>query len=223
MEWTTNGRFDSLKPFPRKKVKQRPQLTPVMNATEATDPESSAIAVSTDASKRANDFRFAPYVLALLCFLLPFLTFSCAADRSAHQSISGWSFVAGDKVVVGVEGGRKQTEKVEANPWATTAFVVTCLAIAFSMARGFSASAATGTGAIVALLGLLQNAKDSVAKGAGGLVVVSPAAGFDLALLALAFGVGLNGYIAWIDRGRKEFAAASTEGGSDGGNPTSSP
>ena len=133
--------------------------------------------------------------LALLCFFLPFFSFSCQGQKVA--TLSGWELATGTTVNQPQMFGPPQPQKVEPKGQATAALV--CVAVglissfvslANSKVGGFlaAAPAAFGAGLLVALDSSIEG--DLIKQG-GGVVKVNCEAGFYLALIFLLASLGL--------------------------------
>jgi len=143
--------------------------------------------------KHAKKLSPAIYVIALICFFLPFLTFSCQGQKVL--SLSGLQLVTGTSIQQPQMFGPPQSQKVDPEPLAILAFLCGVLGLAMSFLKGrASAIAPAATGGIAAILLLVMKSRiegDVLNKG-GGVVQVNYDVGFYIVVFLFLAAVGLN-------------------------------
>ena len=144
--------------------------------------------------------RGGPSVLALVCFLLPFVNLTCTADRSMHQSVTGLQLVTGmsiDAPDMGM-GMRGDAKRLPPSPMALLAL--------FSVLAGLSVFAlkddrALWTGLVAGLSGMLfllmlrAHIGSQVQAEGQGMFVAESRFGYVLAFLSLLAAAVLHGYL----------------------------
>ena len=114
-------------------------------------------------------FRIAPYAIAIICFILPFVQISCSGEKLM-------SFT-GVQLVTGMEMKSPMSEKTEKIPPETTAIIalvalVFGVVIALKTDSGSSIlSAVAGGVALISLIILKTNMDAEIMKKAGGMAV----------------------------------------------------
>jgi len=154
------------------------------------------------------------FVLALICFFLPFVTFSCQGQKIV--SLSGIQMVAGTSVQQPQMFGPPKSEKLNAEPLAVLALLCGALGLGLSFLKGRGgaiASAAAGGLAAILLLALKSKIQgDAVAKG-GGILQVNYEVGFYAVVVLFLAAVALNIYV--LMQGKSlPLPALGTSGGS---------
>jgi hypothetical protein len=148
-------------------------------------------------------FRAAPFGLALLCFFLPFVQFSCTMQRNIGFPVTGIQLVTGTEIQnpqfdgpFGGPGGK--SEKVPASGMAILAFLCTlgALGVCFvSLRQGTLLAAVLGGLGFVFLLLLKAHLDQEAVKQGQGMMVVDYKFGFILTCLCLLAGVGMHVYL----------------------------
>lgn len=145
----------------------------------------------------ARRFKAVPFALAVLCFFLPFVQFSCTMDRSMSYSMSGLQMVTGTEIQIpdmGLGGGQ-EIQKVEASPFAVMALLCSLAGLVLVMmpSRALSlAAVAFGVLGFLAMLLLKWQIDSDVAEQGAGMFVAEYRAGFVLVCVLLLAGAALN-------------------------------
>ena len=136
------------------------------------------------------------FVLALVCFFLPFVTFSCQGQKVL--SLSGIQLVTGASVPQPQMFGPPRSEKVNAEPLAVLAFLCGVLGLGLSFLKGRGGAIAPtvmgGLGAIVLLALKSKIDGDALSKGSG-VIQVSYEAGFYVVMILFLAAVALNIFV----------------------------
>jgi len=144
-------------------------------------------------SKRT--IRLAPYILALLCFLLPFVEVSCQGQKLA--SLSGFQLAMGTTVdVPDPISGQAKSQRLNDEPGIAWAFWLTvcALVLALSSFKKMKLWAALGgAGAFVSMLVAKSHMDKEILTQGGGLVSISCTFGFILACLLQIVGAVISG------------------------------
>lgn len=164
--------------------------------------------------------KFSPliFVVILICFPLPFVTFSCGGEKmitlSGIQLITGTDLEKtrppGDMFRQPSFGARSKPERIGPEPFAIGAFTAAAIGLGLSFIRSRrSAIVPAIMGAITAgLLLALKNKIDSdVLREGEGALQVEYNSGFWLALLFSFLACGLNLFLFW----KKEREIASNQ------------
>jgi hypothetical protein len=144
----------------------------------------------------------AAFLLALICFFLPFVTFSCQGQTVA--SLSGIQLATGTKIQQPQVFGPPKEHKVDAEPLATAALLSVLAALVLSFLRekkwgvGSAALAALGVILLAALKSKLDG--DTLRHGEG-VIQVSYGAGYYLCLVFLLSAVGTSIYSLMAGKG----------------------
>lgn len=161
-----------------------PTVTPAVTPASAVTPTASI----------ARQLRFAPCLLALLCFLLPFVKLSCVPDPNMKRSLSGKEFVFGGEVVTDPQQGK--VEKLNPEPWAVAAFGLAGLGLLLAITESHLASGIVSGAGIVALLVFQMTFANKVKIESRGAVVSEMDVGMILAMILLLVGAVLGVYLA---------------------------
>lgn len=144
-----------------------------------------------DVFKRISSGAFG---LAILCFLLPFVSVSCSGQKivtfTGLQLVTGTSFNEPKQHA-------NQSKKIKAEPFAVLALASGIIGIGFTFSRSKkSAATAAALGAIglVMLLILQSNLRDALLK-EGGPLQLGIEIGYWLAALFYVAAAGLNGLV----------------------------
>jgi len=153
---------------------------------------------STSPRPSRRTLRVAPFVLALLCFLLPFIQVSCHGEKFATRT--GVELAVGSKAVTSDPwSGQDQTQKIPVEPYVLTAAILVIVAaggVFLPKQLGTVIPAAVGGMAIGALGMATLTIGLRVAKEGEGLLEVSYQFGYFGALLFLSMGVLISGVAA---------------------------
>lgn len=130
-------------------------------------------------------WRPVPFLLALVCFLLPFVEVSCQGQRVAR--FTGAELALGTKVEQRDPWtGQVKTRKIDAEPFATIAAATLLLAAALAWKDQTELAMVSGSAALAALLALMTILDREAAKEASGLLRLSYLPAFWLAMLLAA-------------------------------------
>jgi len=135
----------------------------------------------------------AVYVLALICFFLPFVTFSCQGQKIV--TLSGIQLVTGTTINQPQPFGPPKSQKVDAEPLAVLAFLSGIAGLALSFLRGRKSAIAPATAGVVAailLLALKSKLDGDALRQGGGVIQVDYAAGFWAVLILFLAAVAVN-------------------------------
>ncbi len=144
----------------------------------------------------------AAFVLALICFFLPFVTFSCQGQKIA--SFSGIQLATGTTVQQPQVFGPPKSQKVGAEPLAVLALLSVLAGAGLSFLKGkkgvVSSAGLAGLGVI--LLAALKSKLDGDAlRQGGGAIQVNYEAGFYLSLIFLLAAIGAGVYALLAGKG----------------------
>lgn len=137
----------------------------------------------------------AAFVLAFVCFFLPFVTFSCQGQTVA--TLSGFQLATGTKIQQPQVFGSPKEHKVEAEPLATLALltVIAGVVLGFLRERKWSVGSAALAVLGVILLAALKSKLDGDALRKGGEIIqVSYETGYYLCLTFLLAAAGTSIY-----------------------------
>jgi len=142
--------------------------------------------------------KFSPAIfgIAILCFLLPWVNFSCAGQRVA--TLTGFELVTGTTIQQQGMYGHRETQKVNSEPLAVAVLLFTILGAAVSFLKSRKASLISSIAGVVSLiLFLLLKSKieSDTANQGQGMIQVDYAIGFRLVLILFLAAIGLNGYL----------------------------
>lgn len=136
--------------------------------------------------------RAMPFLLALACFLLPFVTVSCQGQRIAQ--LNGYQLAFGTAVErTEPFSGRKETKKVDGDPAAMGMALLTALAGALAaLGRGIGGTRATmilGGSALAAAVVLKLRLDEQIQRQGEGMFRAEYQWGFVACVLLLAMGI----------------------------------
>lgn len=144
----------------------------------------------------------AVFILALICFFLPFVTFSCQGQKVL--SLSGIQLVTGTSMQQSQMFGPPKSEKLNAEPLAALAFLCGVVGLALSFLKGrTSAIAPAAAGGLAAILLLAMRSKidgDALQKG-GGVIQVNYDVGFYVVVLLFLAATALNIFVLLRGKG----------------------
>jgi hypothetical protein len=142
------------------------------------------------------------FVLALICFFLPFVTFSCQGQKVT--SLSGIQLVTGTTIQQPQMFGPSQSQKMDPQPLALLAFVCGVLGLALSFAKGRArtvAPAVAGGIAAILLLAMKSSIDSDVLSKGSGVIQVNYDVGFYVVVLLLLATAALNVFLLMQRRG----------------------
>jgi hypothetical protein len=142
------------------------------------------------------------FVLALICFFLPFVTFSCSGQKVL--SLSGIQLVTGSSLQQPQMFGPPKSQKMDPEPIAIAAFLCGVLGLALSFVKGRAgaiATAAAGGLAAILLLAMRSAIEGDALKQGGGVIQVNYEAGFYAVVILFLAAVGLNIFVLMQGKG----------------------
>jgi hypothetical protein len=150
--------------------------------------------------------RLAPFVLAVLCFLLPFLRISCRHDRDIRPvSVTGIQLVTGTEIRQKGLFGQVEKYKVPSQPWVIGALVCAVaaglLCLLKKAADGLS-PAFVSAGGLVCMLVAKQHIEAKVLKEGEDVLTVEYGPGFIGVGILLLVGAAIHVYQYQASRGR---------------------
>jgi phosphatidylserine synthase len=142
--------------------------------------------------------KFSPAIfgIAIVCFLLPWVNFSCQGQHVA--TFTGLELVTGTTIQQQGTFGQSQNKKANPEPLAIAVLLLTVLGLALSFQKGGKASLIpTIVGALTLILLFLLKSKieTDAANQSQGAIHTEYAIGFWLALIASVLAIVLNGYL----------------------------
>ncbi|MBM7866050.1 hypothetical protein GTO89_06155 [Heliobacterium gestii] len=140
--------------------------------------------------------------LILICFLLPFVTVSCQGHEVV--TLTEMQFATGSTIESpDLMTGKNQSEKIDANPFATGALVVTVAGLAVCFVRLRSKHMLTAGLAVVGLalnLFLKNSIDNEILKKGSGMLQLSYGFGFYGSLLLYLAAIGAGVFLLRSDR-----------------------
>lgn len=133
--------------------------------------------------------RIAPFLLALVCFLLPFVELSCQGQRLARFTGAELAFGA-TMEQKDPWTGRVQERKIQPEPFATIAFLTILLAIALAWGGRDTLALVSGGIALGSLWMTMARLDQQAAKEASGLLRIGYQPAYWICMLLLALGLG---------------------------------
>lgn len=144
----------------------------------------------------------AAFVLALICFFLPFVTFSCQGQTVA--TLSGVQLATGTRIPQPQVFGPPKEHKVDAEPLATVAFLSVLLGVGLSFLRGRKwgiGSAALAVLGVILLAALKSKLDGDALRQGGEIIQVSYGTGYYLCLAFLLAAAGTSIYSLMAGKG----------------------
>jgi hypothetical protein len=141
----------------------------------------------------AAKLRVAPFVLALLGFLLPFVKLSCALDARQHVSIEGTKLLIGGEL--GPESNGRDN-KIEPQPWVIAGCALIGFGLLLTLCSQYSLAVGAALAAGGALVWFLMDLAATIKTRSKGAVVVNADLGLILVLTCLVGSVFLCGHLA---------------------------
>lgn len=177
------------------------------SANAFVPPESGSPSASTTlgSGRSLGRYSWAVYVLALLCFLLPFVEVSC--QQRPIASLNGYQFAFGGVVTqTNPISGVAESRSIPAETTATVALALACLGLLTALIKKPESNAigvAAGVGGGIALLMLKAKIESQIAQQQGqGIVEIAFKGGYWLTLALLFCGTALQARAfakAWSD------------------------
>lgn len=144
--------------------------------------------------ERIVKFRVAPFVLALVCFFLPFVNFSCTLQPNLGYQLTGLQMVTGAEVQV-----IDKVQKIQSIPPAVFAILATIAALAFGASSARRLKIASGIAAIVGVISLFvikSKIDGEIMREGQGLVAASYLFGFWAVMILLSIGTFIQFYLS---------------------------
>jgi hypothetical protein len=143
----------------------------------------------------------AALILTLICFFLPFVTFSCDGTR---MTFSGIQLVTGVTIQQPQMLGPPANQKIDPEPLAILAFLAAIGGLGLSFLKGKRspvASAVLSAIGVIFLLALKSKIDGDTLRQGRGMVEVHYEAGFYLSLVLLLAAIGANAFALAAGRG----------------------
>ena len=156
----------------------------------------------------------AAFVLTLVCFFLPFVTFSCQGQKVAR--FSGIQMVTGTTIKQPQMFGPPKSQKVDPEPLAVLAFLSVLAGAGLSFIRGKKGALSSGVLAVVGviLMAALKSKLDNqVLQQTSGAIQVNYGAGYYLSLVFLLAAAGASFYALLAGKGIRLPAIQGRGGG----------
>ena len=161
--------------------------------------------------QKSAGIRIAPYAVAIVCFILPFMQLSCSGEKM--MSLTGVQLVTGSEMKNPMT---EDTQKISPDWHAIVALIALAVGIAFCFAVGRPQSIAAGVSGIIALavMILLKTAADAeIMKEASGFpITVEYKAGFWGVCIASLVGIVLSFMRVRTEQGQQPAAQLQSEG-----------
>jgi hypothetical protein len=150
----------------------------------------------------AKKVSLALFVLALVCFLLPFATFSCGGQKV--MSMTGMQMAIGTSIQEPQMFGPPKTRRLNPEPLAMLALISVVAGIGLSFLKGkrgiLGAAGAGGFGAIL-LLALKSKIESDVTRQSGGVIQTEWETGFYFTLLLFLGAVAVSAFLLMRGKG----------------------
>lgn len=142
--------------------------------------------------------KFSPAVfgIALICFILPWVNFSCQGQHVA--TLTGFQLVTGTTIQQQGIFGKRENQKVDPEPLAIAVLVFTVLGIALSFIKSSKSAllpSIVGVVAFILLLLLKSKIETDAANKAQGMIQVEYAVGFWIVFVLYIGAIVLNGFL----------------------------
>lgn len=135
------------------------------------------------------------FLLALLCFFLPFVTFSCSGQKVA--TFTGIQLATGTTLERPQAFGPSTSQKIDPEPLAVLALLAALAGLGASFVKGkkgaVGSTVLAGLG-VIFLLALKSRLDNEALSQAGGTIQVSYEAGFYLVMVFLLAAAGASAY-----------------------------
>ena len=152
-----------------------------------------------------NKISPALFTLVLICFFLPFITFSCRQEPIA--TLNGIELATGKTIKSpSFVGEQTKEEKIPAEPLATLAFLSGLVGLGTSFIKAKKSAIApvgSGTAGFILLLMLKSKIDDEIVKQGQGIILVSYGFGFWMAFLFFVSAALINIYSLVQDKDDK--------------------
>jgi len=172
-----------------------PTAPPIAPDLRRPEPQSqNTLTEVTAPDERIVKFRAAPFVLALICFLLPFVNFSCSMQSSMRHQLTGIQMVTGSNYQA-----MGEVKRIPSMPPAVIAFFAAILALAFGIPAGTLLRVVSGIIAAVGVISLLvikHQIDGEIMREGQGLVVAEFLFGFWIVVVLLSVGSVVQFYLA---------------------------
>lgn len=136
------------------------------------------------------------FLLALLCFFLPFVTFSCSGQKVA--TFSGIQLATGTTLQRPQAFGPSESQRIDPEPLAVLALLAALAGLGASFVKGkkgaVGSTVLAGWGVIL-LLALKSRLDNEALSQAGGAIQVNYEAGFYLVMAFLLAAAGASAYV----------------------------
>ena len=142
--------------------------------------------------------KFSPTIfgIAILCFILPWVNFSCQGQHVA--TFTGLQLVTGTTVQQQGMFGQRQNQKVDSEPLAVAVLLFTVLGLALSFLKSRKSSlipSIVGVVSFILLLLLKSKIESDTIRQGQGMIQVEYAIGFWLVFILFIAAIALNGYL----------------------------
>jgi zinc-ribbon domain len=155
----------------------------------------------------------AAFVLALLCFVLPFVTFSCQGQKVI--TLNGLQLVTGTSIQQPQMFGPPQSQRVAPEPLAILAFLALIAGVPLSFLKGQKgamASTVISGLAFIFLAAMASKLGSDATRQGGGAIQVSFEAGFYFTLLLILAALGAGVFAILQARGSPLVVSAGGGG-----------
>ena len=164
---------------------------------------------------KSNAKKLSPvvFLLALICFFLPFLAFSCQGQKVL--SVSGIQLVTGSSVQQPQMFGPPIQQRMNGEPLAVLAFVCGILGLGLSCLKGRNGTIAgisSGGLGLLFLLAMKSKIEADILNKAGGVIQVNYEVGFFVVLILFLAATALNIFVLLQSKALAQ-AASKPEGG----------
>jgi len=153
----------------------------------------------------------AAFVLAFVCFFLPFVTFSCQGQTVA--TLSGVQLATGTKIRQPQVFGPPKEHNVDAEPLATVALLSVLVGVVLSFLKGKKwgvGSVAAATLGVILLAALKSKLDGDALRQGGEVLQVSYGAGYYLCLTFLLAAAGTSIYSLVTGKGNRLASPLTT-------------
>lgn len=140
--------------------------------------------------------RFAPFVLALFCFILPFIQISCRGQKLV--SLTGVQLVTGTEIEQKDPfTGQTKSEKIPSQKWVAFAFTCAVAAAGLCFVSGPAGKllpALLGVAGFACMIVVKKQFDDEMLKEGSGLLTIEYLPGFIATCVLLLAGAAVSGY-----------------------------
>jgi len=155
-----------------------------------------AMSTTTPRETKMRQLRIAPFALALICFLLPFVEVSCQGRKMV--TLTGLQLATGTQIQQrDAFSGQAQTREIPREPLVF--FVLLCTVVAtgycfVSGSRGRKVSALAGTLALILLFVAKSKMDNDAVREGQGMLIVGYGIGYIFTCVLLVVGVAISGW-----------------------------